>query len=166
MISDIRAFKVRVFCKWLWIFNWTKWILVVYIPTQILLTILLSIDHSSRCKLKVYINLQQIDTFHEIGIGKAVKVKRVSKILECLLLIFIYSNLKFKVTCKKGRLWMPIHQASGLTTKRTRLKSLTLQSRSAFLLDKTLKLNDHSEYFGIYCSWWNHQMSFKMVHLI
>ena len=36
--------------KWLWIFSWSKWILVVDIA--ILLTILLSINHSSRCKLK------------------------------------------------------------------------------------------------------------------
>ena len=49
------------FCKWLWIFNQSKWILVVDIPTQILLTILLSIDHSSRCKLKVY-NSHQRET--------------------------------------------------------------------------------------------------------
>ena len=51
MNSDVPAFKVRVF-KWLWILNE---ILVVDIPTQILLTILLAIDHSPRCKLKVYI---------------------------------------------------------------------------------------------------------------
>ena len=36
------------FCKYFWISNLTKWILVVNIPTQILLTILLSIDHSSK----------------------------------------------------------------------------------------------------------------------
>ena len=40
------------FCKWVWILNWSKWILVVY-PTQILISLLLSTDHSSRCKLNV-----------------------------------------------------------------------------------------------------------------
>ena len=44
MNSDVPAFKFRVLCKWLWILNWSKWILVVHIPTQILITILLSID--------------------------------------------------------------------------------------------------------------------------
>ena len=32
------------YCKWIWILNWGKWILVVVIPTQILLTMLLSKD--------------------------------------------------------------------------------------------------------------------------
>ena len=52
-------------------------------PTQILLTILLSIHHFSRCKLKVYItpkrnHLRQLNSFRKIG--KTLKVKRVSKI--------------------------------------------------------------------------------------
>ena len=50
------------------------------------LTILLPINHSSKCKLKVYIrtdspkgnNLRQIDIFFKIG--KAMEVKRVSKV--------------------------------------------------------------------------------------
>ena len=41
------------FYKWTWILNWSKWILLVDIPTQIVLSIE-SIDHSSRCKLDVY----------------------------------------------------------------------------------------------------------------
>ena len=61
MISDVPAFKVRVFCKRLWILNFSKLILVVDIPTQSLLTILISIDHSSRCKLKVYIVIHTKD---------------------------------------------------------------------------------------------------------
>ena len=40
--------------KWLWILNWSKWIFVVDISTQILFTILLSIGLYSGCKLKVY----------------------------------------------------------------------------------------------------------------
>ena len=51
MTSDVSAFKA--FCKGLWILNWSKWILAVDIPTQISITILLSVD--SNCKLKVYI---------------------------------------------------------------------------------------------------------------
>ena len=50
------------------------------ILTQILLTILLSIDQFSNCKLKDYTKEKTlIDTFHKIN--KAVKVKRVGKIL-------------------------------------------------------------------------------------
>ena len=29
---------------------------------------------------------------------------------------------------------------------------------------ETVSLNYHHKYFGIYISWWNHQMRFKMVH--
>ena len=43
------------FCKWPWILNWSKWILLVDIPTQILFTIIGSIDYSSRCKLDIYV---------------------------------------------------------------------------------------------------------------
>ena len=32
-----------------------------------------------------------------------------------------------------------------------------------FYQKKIFKLNGHPEYFGIYYSWWNHQMCFKMV---
>ena len=47
--------KIFGFCKWLRILNWSKCILVVGIATQILLTMLLSIDYSSRCKFRDYI---------------------------------------------------------------------------------------------------------------
>ena len=74
------------FCKWPWILNWRKWIPLVDSPTQILLTIIGSIDHSSRCKLNDYVKLtpkrspaQHIDTFRKIC--KAMEVKRVSKIM-------------------------------------------------------------------------------------
>ena len=75
-------------------------------PTQIFLTIIKvgSIDHSSRCKLDVYvrahIKAKQINTI--LKICKAVKVKEWAKAeWECLLLISIYSfNSKFKVTGK------------------------------------------------------------------
>ena len=88
------------------VLNWSKWMLVVDIPTQILLTILLFIDYSSRCKLKVYlITHTKRETITKklmffIKLVKAMKVKRVSKILECLLLKFIYFNSKFHATCE------------------------------------------------------------------
>ena len=37
------------FCKWPWILNRSDWILLVDISVQILLTIMESINHSSRC---------------------------------------------------------------------------------------------------------------------
>ena len=43
MSSDARAFKVHVYASDFKFWNWSKWILVVDIPTPILLTILLSI---------------------------------------------------------------------------------------------------------------------------
>ena len=80
------------------------------------------------------------------NIGKAMKVKRVSKIwvrMTTILLIFIYSNSKYIRT----------------HTKEKPLKFLTLHLPFCLFI-----LNVHPEYFGIYCSWWNHQMHFKMVH--
>ena len=54
---------------------------------------------------------------------------------------------------------------SGLIPKRNWLKFLTFQSPFYFLSEKKiLKLNGHPEYFGVYYSWWNHEMRFKMVH--
>ena len=49
--------------------------LIADIPTQILLTILLSIDHSSRFKLKIYIITYTKEEPSKIG--KAMKVERV-----------------------------------------------------------------------------------------
>ena len=86
------------FCKWLWILNCSKWMLVVGIPTKILLTKLLSIDHSSGCKLKV------CETIYDKLIYFAKLVRRWKSRewaqfeLQCLLL-FIYANSKFKITC-------------------------------------------------------------------
>ena len=99
------------FCKWPWILNWSKWILVVDIPTQILLTVLLSIDPSSRCKLKVWaLQSHQRETIYDmVFFAKLVgqwKSKEWAKYeLECLLLTwlkFIYSHSKFKVICKNA----------------------------------------------------------------
>ena len=112
MSSDVGPTGIQSlrFCKWLWILNWSKWILVVDIPTQILLTILLFIDNSLRCKLKVYIithtkrnHLRQIDVclfgFFFAKLVRQWKSKEWTKCeLECLL-IFItpIQNLKSHV---------------------------------------------------------------------
>ena len=102
MSNDVPAFKVSVFASDNWILNWSKGILVADIPTQILLAIFLFIDPSSR-KLKDHIThtkekpSTQVDTFHKIS--KAVKEPAKLK-LDCLLLIFIYSNSNVKVFCK------------------------------------------------------------------
>ena len=97
------------FCKWVWIMNWSEWILIVDIRTQILLTILLSIDHSSKCKLKDYIithtmpkrnHSPQIDSVSKTC--QSIKVKRESKIWVRISTIYVL-NLKFKFiisTCR------------------------------------------------------------------
>ena len=75
------------------------------IPTQILLTILLSIDHSSRCKLKVYVithTKEKPSTTNGYFLQNWwMEVKKWAKFEfeYLLLLIFTYSNSKFKVTC-------------------------------------------------------------------
>ena len=68
--------------------------------------------------------------------------------LQCQLLIFIYSNSKFKVTCKTRTLNA---DTSGHIPKRDRLKSLTLHSPFClFMNKKILNLNGHPDYFGTY----------------
>ena len=81
-----------------------------------------------------------------------------SKELECLILIFIYSNSKFKVTCKNEDF------ECQYTTKEKPSKTSNITfAILPFYQKKIFKLNGHPEYFGIYYSWWNHQMCFKMV---
>ena len=60
------------FCKWPWILNWSKWILLVDIQTQLLLTTMGSIYHSSRCKLDVYLiaHTHQSKTLYNKFVGK------------------------------------------------------------------------------------------------
>ena len=93
-------------------------------------------------------------------IGKAMKVKRVNIIWVTMSTANIYwlltQNLKslFKMqTLNAG--------TSGLLPKRNRLKLFILQL--PFCLFNRNILNGHPEYFGIYCSWWNHQIHFEMV---
>ena len=123
------------FFKWLWIWNWSKWILLVHvnITTQNFahhIVILLSIDHSSRFKLKVYIITQhQRETTYDKFIFFARLVKQwISKAWgkfesECQLQIFIYSNSKLKSLVKTRSLNAG---TSGLISKRKRLKFRTL----------------------------------------
>ena len=94
------------FCQWPWILNLSKWTLLVDIPTWILLTIMGSIDHSSRCKGWLRNSTYQTEALHNKLIPFATfkrqwKWKEWAKSdWECLLQISIYSNLKFKVTSK------------------------------------------------------------------
>ena len=88
------------FCEWPWILIWSKWIFLADIPAQILLTIMGYIDHSSRCKLDVYIIAHTKekpcttnDTFCKIC--KAMSVKRVSKIWLKMSIATITSIQKF-----------------------------------------------------------------------
>ena len=63
------------------ILNWRKWILVVDIPPQGFLNVLLSFDHSSWWKFKVYkITHTKVKLQIDFSIGKTVKSKRRSKI--------------------------------------------------------------------------------------
>ena len=136
-----RNSKSTYFCKCLWILNWSKQILfVVDIPTQNLLTILLSIDHSSRCKLKVYIitNTKEkpstINWFFSRKIGKPMKVKRVSKIWvrrsSTSIQFTLIQNLKSLV-----KTWSLNAGTSRLMPKRNlNLKFLTLNSPFCLLI--------------------------------
>ena len=82
--------------------------------------------------------------------------------LEYLLLIFIYQifwnskSLAKTPTLNAG--------ASEPISKKNRLKFITLHSPNCLFLIKILWLNCHPEYFGVYFSWRNQQMRFKMVH--
>ena len=51
-----------------------------------------------------------------------------------------------------------------LIPKKKYLKFPTLHSPFCLFFIKLLKLNCHPDYFGVYFSWWNHQMCIKMVH--
>ena len=92
------------------------------------------------------------------------KSKELAKFeLECLLPIFIYSNSKFKATCKSVAFecrYIRTHTKE----KPSKISNITFAILPSYQKKKILKLNGHSEYFGIYFSWWNHQMHLKMVH--
>ena len=93
---------------------------------------------------------------------KKEKKKKIE--LECLLVKFIYSNSKFKVTCKKGDFecrYIRTHTKE----KPSKISNITFANLPLYQ-KKTLKLNGHSwvGYFGTYYFWWNHEMLFKMVH--
>ena len=116
-----------------------------------MLTILLFIEHSSRCKLKVYkithtkekpSSRRQIYIFAKLG--RQWKSKEWAKFeLECLLLIFISSNSKFKVTSKNADFeyrYIRIH------TKEKPSKISTCAILLFHQKKKILKLNCHREY--------------------
>ena len=88
---------------------------------------------------------------------KATKVKRVSKIWirmatnDILLLQFRIQN----------------HWCQYIRThtkeKPSKISNTTFASLPSYQ-KKMFKLNGYPEYFGIYYSWWNHQMCSKMIH--
>ena len=110
MSSNVPVFKVRIFASdfEFWIAVNEYYIVVVDTLTQILLTILLSIDQFSRSKLKFHIithTKEKSSTTNWYFFAKLVgqcKSKEWAKFkFECLLLLIcIYSNSKYKVTCK------------------------------------------------------------------
>ena len=84
--------------------------------------------------------------------------------LECLLLIFIYFNSKFKVTCKNGDFKLNAGTSEHIP-KKICLKFLTLHLPFCLFPHQNIftwlpGLNTLESYFF----WWNYQMHFKMVH--
>ena len=73
-------------------------------------------------------------------------------------------EFKFQSHLQKRRLWISLHQWSKLIPKKGHQKFLTFHLPFCIFCLKMLQLNCHPEYFGIYFSWWNHQIRFKMVH--
>ena len=79
---------------------------------------------------------------------------------ECLLLIFIYFNSKFKVTCKN---WDFECQHIGTHSKEKNVEVSKVTFDMLHFLNQNLyKLQCHPEDFTIYFSWWNHQIRFKL----
>ena len=86
----------------------------------------------------------------------------VSKIwIGCLLLIFIYFNSKFKVTCRNGdfECWYIRTYSKEKLSKISNITFTDLPFSHWNTLTAIL-----STYFGDYFFWWNHQMGIKMVH--
>ena len=82
--------------------------------------------------------------------------------LECLLLISIYSNSKFKVTCKKN---------ADFEFRFIRTRTEEISSKISNITFAILPFSCKNTlivlaplYFGVYFSWRNHHMRFKMVH--
>ena len=88
--------------------------------------------------------------------------------LECLLLIFIYSNSKFKATCKNEDFkcrYIRTHTKE----KPSKISNITFAIQVCLFIKKKKKKKKNwmailSTVFGTYYFWWNHQMRFKMVH--
>ena len=87
-----------------------NWILVVHIPSQILLTILFSVDQSARCKLNVYIitHTKKLLIFSTKLVMQWKSKEWGKSELECVLLILIYSNSKHLMSFVKHTLWTQI----------------------------------------------------------
>ena len=137
-----------------------------------MLTILCLNDHSSGVNWTLNNNSHLKETIQDklIPLTKLIRQWKsrewIKSELECLQPIDIYSNSKFKLTCKNANF------NAGVRThiKEKPSKISILHSPFSLLIRKKrekiglLKLNGHPKYFGIYYHWWNHQMSFKWVH--
>ena len=104
--------------------------------------------------------------FRKIGkaMEKKMEVESVRKnlsLIECLLLLFIHFNSKFKVTCKFR--WMRVYINKGRIKEKPAKISNTDYIRH-FAFRRNCRLNGHSEYLRIYFPWLNRQICFKMVH--
>ena len=151
-------------------FNWIKCGLEVDILTQIVLTLLTFLTSPILRNIPIccrrflfdvsynvnfQLNLEQSD--HWIMICQA-KFE-----LECILLTLIYTNSKFKVACKNAdfEYWYIRTHTEEIPSK---LFNVTF-AIFPFSHKSTL-LKCHPEYFGVYFSWWTHQMRFKRFILI
>ena len=65
--------------------------------------------------------------------------------LECLLVVFVYSNSKFKITCKNANFECG---TSGLTSKRNRPKIFYIIVAILLFHLKNSQLNGHPDYLG------------------
>ena len=86
--------------------------------------------------------LPQIDYFCKI-IKTGIQSQKSEQNLSRNALIYIYSNAKFKVTCK-ALVYQDLFQRETIWNFKHYI------SHIAFLLKNILKLNDDPEYFGIY----------------
>ena len=108
------------FYKWLWILNWSKWILVADILTQILLTLLTLLPYYQFCEkcgflvngLSLWYELLCNLSIYTMKTDQWITIQWAKSELECLLLIFICFNSNFKFTLQKWRLGMPVNQNS------------------------------------------------------
>ena len=167
MSSDVLAFKFHIFAS-----DFEFWIGVKTFQLKFCWPYCYPLINLQGVNWKLNIS-HQMETIYDkliifCQIGKAIKVKRVSKIWVRMYATNIHL-LQFKILKLLINMWTLNASTSGLQPRRNRLKYLTLHLPFCLLIRK--KKNTQTEwpswvpYFGIYYSWWNYQMHLKMVHL-